>query len=75
MATYHSTDGCLFKMDAKTQIDLTLTFEARLDQVQRLREMIDKFNANPQRYSVVVEAIGDSVSVKILPRWEMKGER
>ena len=74
MATYHSTDGCLFKMDAKTQIDLTLTFEARLDQVQRLREMIDKFNANQQRYSVMAEAIGDSVSVKVVPKSEVKGE-
>lgn len=74
MATYHSTDGCIFKMDAKTQIDLTLTFEARLDDVQRLREMIDKFNANPQRYSVMAEAIGDSVSVKVVPKSEVKGE-
>lgn len=74
MATYHSTDGCLFKMNAKTQIDLTLTFEARLDEIPRLRETLDKFNADPMGYQVVVEAIGDSVSVKVLPKSEVKGE-
>lgn len=74
MATYQSTDWCLFKMSTKTQIDLTLTFEAQLDQIPRLRETLDKFNADPQSYQVVVEAIGDSVSVKVLPKSEVKGE-
>ena len=60
-------------MDVKTQVDLILTFEAKLDEIQPLKEMIDKLNADPQNYSVVAEGFGNSVSIKVLPKAEVKG--